>query len=82
MLKPTYIPVLRRVQHKSWNCKTYYLTALSERKAISFCRGDHVKGHVRVEVSEDETEASAFLPGFSYNDFNRVGEHPFPRFWD
>ena len=37
-------------------------------------RGDHVQGHVEVEVSEDETEASATLPGFAYNDFNRAGE--------
>ena len=27
-----------------------------------------------MEVSEDETEASATLPGFAYNDFNRAGE--------
>ena len=26
-----------------------------------------------MEVSEDETEASATLPGFAYNDFNRAG---------
>ena len=36
-------------------------------------RDNHVRGHVKVEVSEDETEASAILPGFAYTDFNRAG---------
>ncbi len=36
-------------------------------------RGDHVRGAVQVEVSEDETSATAVLPGFAYSDFNRAG---------
>ena len=40
-------------------------------------RVNHVKGHVAVEVSEDQTESSAVLPGFSYGDLDRTGNRVF-----
>ena len=36
-------------------------------------RLNHVKGHVAIEISEDQTESSAVLPGFSYGDLDRTG---------
>ena len=43
-------------------------------RVYMFCdRVNHVKGHIAVDISEDQTESSAVLPGFSYGDLDRTG---------